>query len=49
MLDQRTKKQIKQVEPGGDSTAAEVTSYSSTDNNQYLAEFSILAELGEKV
>ena len=49
MLDQRTNKQIKQVEPGGDSTAAEVTSYSSTDNNQYLAEFSILAELGEKV
>ena len=49
MLDQRTKKQIKQVEPGGDSTAADVTSYSSTDNNQYLAEFSILAELGEKV
>ena len=49
MLDQRTKNQIKQVEPGGDSTAADVTSYSSTDNNQYLAEFSILAELGEKV
>ena len=49
MLDQRTKKQIKQVEPGGDSTAADVTSYPSTDNNHYLAEFSILAELGEKV
>ena len=49
MLDQRTKKQIKQVEPGGNSTAADVASYSSTDDNQYLAEFSILAELGEKV
>ena len=49
-LDQRTKKQIKQVEPGGDSTAADVTSYSSTDNdNPYLTEFNILAELGEKV
>ena len=48
--DLRTKKQIKQVEPGGDSTAADVTSYSSTDNsNPYLTEFNILAELGEKV
>ena len=49
MLDQRTKKQIKQVEPGGDSTAADITSYSSTDDNPYLTEFNTLAELGEKV
>ena len=49
MLDQRTKKQMKQVEPGGDSTAADITSYSSTDDNPYLTEFNILAELGEKV
>ena len=47
--DLRTKKQIKQVEPGGDSTAADVTSYSSTDDNQYLSEFSIMNELGEKI
>ena len=46
--DLRTK-QIKQVEPGGDSTVGEPESYSSTDNNPYLSEFNIMADLGEKV
>ena len=46
--DLRTK-QIKQLEPGGDSTVGEPESYSSTDNNPYLSEFNIMADLGEKV
>ena len=46
--DLRTK-QIKQVEPGGDSTVGEPESYPSTDNNPYLFEFNIITDLGEKV
>ena len=50
MLDQRTKKQMKQVEPGDSSVAVTPNIGNSTDGlNQCIPEFSIMNELGEKV
>ena len=50
MLDQRTKKQIKQVEPGGSTVAVTPNIGNCTDHlNQCIPEFSIMNELGEKV
>ena len=50
MLDQRTKKQMKQVEPGGSTVAITPNIGNSTDGlNQCIPEFSIMNELGEKV
>ncbi len=50
MLDQRTKKQMKQVEPGDSSVALAPNIGNSTDGlNQCIPEFSIMNELGEKV
>lgn len=50
MLDQRNKKQMKQVEPGGSSVAITPNIGNSTDGlNQCIPEFSIMNELGEKV
>jgi len=50
MLDQRTKKQIKQVEPGGSTVAVTPNIGKCTDDlNQCIPEFTIMNELGEKV
>ena len=50
MLDQRTKKQIKQVEPGGSTIAVTPNIGKCTDDlNQCIPEFTIMNELGEKV
>ena len=50
MLDQRTNKQMKQVEPGGSAVAVTPNIGNCTDHlNQCIPEFSIMNELGEKV
>ena len=49
MLDQRTKKQIKQVEPG-DSRLSTTPDIQSTHGiNHFISEFNVITELGEKV